>query len=340
MNQKALAMSKAPKIAIVGAGIAGVRLAQILSRVCTVSVFEKSRGVGGRMSTRRATDHAFDHGAQYFTARGESFGNFLQPFLANGMVARWSPKIVSITNGQTEPLEWTAPRYVAVPGMTALCKAMAAPLDLYSGHRVVGLERNEGQWSVILDSGDQAKGFDWVISTAPAEQSAVLLPQLTDWSQISMWGSYSLMLSFDRQVSLPFDAAVIRGSPLAWIADNASKPGRPGAGSILCQSDVLWSDHMMDADQTMVQTQLCGAFGNITGIDPSRAGYIGLHRWRYAKVRTPASTICLLDDATQSAAAGDWCGAGRIESAFDSAEALARMILDRLARCYTQRIVV
>ncbi len=63
-----------PKVAVIGAGISGLMCARTLAdHGCDVSVFEKSRGVSGRMSTRRVDDSlSFDHGAQYFTARDRS----------------------------------------------------------------------------------------------------------------------------------------------------------------------------------------------------------------------------------------------------------------------------
>ena len=61
-------------IAIVGAGIAGLAAARRLRAAgLTCTLFDKSPGLGGRMATRREGYLRFDHGAQYFTARGPRF---------------------------------------------------------------------------------------------------------------------------------------------------------------------------------------------------------------------------------------------------------------------------
>ncbi|MFM7274112.1 MAG: FAD-dependent oxidoreductase, partial [Gammaproteobacteria bacterium] len=57
------------RIAVIGAGIAGLALARALADAAEVTVFEKSRGAGGRMSTRRQEPWHFDHGTQFFTVR-------------------------------------------------------------------------------------------------------------------------------------------------------------------------------------------------------------------------------------------------------------------------------
>jgi len=55
-------------IAVVGAGMAGITCARTLQQAGhQVTVFEKSRGLGGRMATRDSAFGSFDHGAQYFT---------------------------------------------------------------------------------------------------------------------------------------------------------------------------------------------------------------------------------------------------------------------------------
>ena len=62
------------KIIVVGAGLSGLSAARELSsRGHDVTVFDKGRGVGGRLATRRAGSAVFDHGAQFFTARSDEF---------------------------------------------------------------------------------------------------------------------------------------------------------------------------------------------------------------------------------------------------------------------------
>jgi len=87
------------KVAIVGAGIAGLSCALRLQQDgCNVTVLDKGRGAGGRMSTRRIAmpggegaggEVAFDHGAQYLTMRDPAFVEAMHGWEAAGVVARW-----------------------------------------------------------------------------------------------------------------------------------------------------------------------------------------------------------------------------------------------------------
>ena len=61
------------KIAVIGAGISGITVARDLTGLADVTMFEKSNELGGRMARRLVEPFAFDHGAQYFEARGQPF---------------------------------------------------------------------------------------------------------------------------------------------------------------------------------------------------------------------------------------------------------------------------
>jgi renalase len=78
------------RVAVIGAGIAGLAAAQRLKRSgAVVTLFEKSREVGGRMATRRIDDLQFDHGAQYFTATGDGFDALVEQWRTAGHVTEW-----------------------------------------------------------------------------------------------------------------------------------------------------------------------------------------------------------------------------------------------------------
>ena len=54
----------AKRVAIIGAGMAGLAAARLLREAgAGCMIFDKSRGLGGRMATRRAGDFSFDHGS-------------------------------------------------------------------------------------------------------------------------------------------------------------------------------------------------------------------------------------------------------------------------------------
>ncbi|MGH8355151.1 MAG: FAD-dependent oxidoreductase, partial [Pseudomonas sp.] len=72
-------------IAIIGTGIAGLSAAQALHAAGhAVQLFDKSRGSGGRMASKRSDAGALDLGAQYFTARDRRFVEAVQQWNTRG----------------------------------------------------------------------------------------------------------------------------------------------------------------------------------------------------------------------------------------------------------------
>ena len=63
---------------IVGSGIAGSTIANLLSKKYSVDLFDKARGPGGRASNRRYKDNlSFDHGLQYLSPKSNEFKKFI-----------------------------------------------------------------------------------------------------------------------------------------------------------------------------------------------------------------------------------------------------------------------
>lgn len=327
-------MPSGPRIAIIGAGLTGLHLSRRLSANARVQVFEKSRGFGGRMSTRRSEDFQFDHGAQYFTARGQAFQAFLKPFQDAGTVAQWQPRLALLGAEDTQAPVWNAPRYVAQPGMNALAKEMADGQDVHRATRIASVQEAGTRWRLISETRSDCGLFDWVLFTAPAEQSALLMPENFQHAETlhtaQMLGCYSLMIGLDRAIDTGWDAAVVKGGAVAWMAMNQTKPGRSVAPSLLVQSSNTWANAHLEDPQREVEAQLCQEVSAHLGRDVQAMPYRSLHRWRYASVALPTRAPYLLDQDNRLAAAGDWCGAGKVEAAFDSAEALARALLDTL----------
>ena len=66
-------------VCVLGSGIAGSTIANLLSKKYSVHVFDKARGPGGRSSNKRLKKNlSFDHGVQYITPKSKTFKKFTQ----------------------------------------------------------------------------------------------------------------------------------------------------------------------------------------------------------------------------------------------------------------------
>jgi renalase len=329
------------RIAIIGAGMAGLTLAHQLKHKAEVTVFEKSRGVSGRLATRRLGEYEFDHGAQFFTARSEAFEQFIAPFIEQGVIAEWQPRVLTLEAGE-KPYrrDWFEPHYVAVPRMNSFAKALAADLDIQLEITISTLSAMpNGQWQLHTLEEKLPQVFDWVISTAPASQSIALLDQhLSELStditsdtantlqDVQMAPCFTLMLGFEQALKLPFQAARAKNASIEWIMVNSSKPGRTEPFTLVIQSSNSWARENLERDLDWVNQAMLTDLEQLLGEPLPAVAVESLHRWRYSRVEQALEREAVLDWEKGLAACGDWCLSGRVEGAFLSANSLARQL--------------
>lgn len=322
-------------IAIIGAGIAGITLGRNLSALADVTVFEKSRGLGGRMANRRRDGFTFDHGAQYFTARSPAFKATAEQAVAQGNSGIW-PKAVHTLKADglvtdTRPPE---PRYIGLPAMSGFANGLVDGLEIRKEATVARLAASGNGW-VLSDNEDKDLGrFDLVISTAPAPQTIRLMPETfagnAALKTVEMSGCFTLMIGVDAPLDLGFDAARIEDPTLSWIAVEASKPGRSEKTALTIHSRNDWAEANLERDRGEVQAEMLESLKRLLGRDFSTAAWLDLHRWRYANVEQAVGEPFLFDDDLGLGACGDWCLGNRVEAAAESARALSEMLIARL----------
>jgi renalase len=337
-----------------------------------VTVFDKARGPGGRMSTRRGQHAdgqalAFDHGAQYFTARDARFQAVVQQGLRAGWMAPWALVEAGVPSPLGAPSD-ADPTYVAVPGMPELARQIlasagepgAAPgrIDTRWPWHVSALKQDPQGWRLkglasapgAPDGADQPEvwheqTFRQVVLALPPEQSAVLLaPHRADWSEQArkapMWPCWTLMLLTDA-VAWPFDAmrpsSLQPGHSLGWLARNDRKPGRtahPTLQAWVAQATPEWSQAHLELTPEQVTPLLHQAVFDALGLAASQrpaVAHSAVHRWRFAQ---PARGVGAMppqapwwDPALGLGVCGDFLGGGRVESAWLSGHDLAQTML-------------
>jgi hypothetical protein len=320
-------------VAVVGAGISGLICARTLAeRGLRVQVFEKARGAGGRMSTRRAGAWRFDHGAQYFTVRDPRFRASTAGWRRDGLVAPWTGRVAVLDDGVKETKVGDTERLVAVPGMSALCSHLAQDLDVRYETRIDVLERTADRWRLRSSDGLDLGDFDAVVVSAPAPQTAALLgdaaPELAARAAaVRMSPCWAAMAAFSEPLRLDFGGAFVHRSPLAWVARNASKPGRPEGEAWVLHGSPEWSQSNLELEPDLAAARLLEAFAAAVGGGCPDPVHLAAHRWRFALPAAPLVEPCLVDSELRLAACGDWCGGPRVEGAFLSGLAAAEWLL-------------
>jgi predicted NAD/FAD-dependent oxidoreductase len=320
------------RVGIVGAGISGLAAGLTLAHAgADVALFEKARGVGGRTTVRRSGDFAFDHGAQYFTARDPRFARAVADWRTAGAAAEWSGQIMVLGDGPIRPSDSVA-RYVGVPAMNAPAKLMAQGLAVQTGIRVARLQPSRDPlpaWTLTSDADEPLGTFDAIVLALPSAQAADLLPpgpRADATRACPMTPCWAAMVGFNLPIDTPLDGAFVHNSPLTWIARNNSKPGRPHAESWVLHASPAWTTQHYDDAPAAVAQQLLSALSQAIGVRLPEHAFLDTHRWRYAHAPAPldASAVSCQE---RIALCGDWSNGGRVEGAYLSGIAAAERIL-------------
>jgi renalase len=306
-------------VGIVGAGMAGLACAEgLVRRGHQVVLFDKGRGPGGRMSSRRLQtpkgEAHFDHGAQYFNIREDGFQERVNAWIAEGVVARWLPA------GRDA--------YVGVPAMNAPIQQMAAGQHVHWSTLVTKVERVDPGWRLFVESGE-VFDVDMAVIAVPAEQTTALLapvaPNLASCARgATSEPCWTVMLAFSEAVAAVGDC--FRGDDIIeWSARNNSKPGRVGPESWVVQATADWSRRHLEAAPEWVASKLTEALSNLLDTTLPLCVGIASHRWRFARSAADGSGA-ILDHDRRLGICGDWLISPRVEAAWVSGTGLAELI--------------
>lgn len=310
------------RVAIIGAGIAGLAAAQVLRQGgCAVRVFDKGRAVGGRVSWRETANGCFDHGAQYVRAKGEAFQSYLDKAEASGAVARWSAAEAARGDGRAA--------YVGLPGMRGLVAPLAEGLDISSGVRVAAASLSDDGWRLGSEDDIFLGAFDALIVAIPAPQAVELFdghPVVEPLLEASYAPCIAGLFAFERLPHGMPEIARETDGPLAWVAHDGGKPGRGGAATIVVHAGPDWSRANIERGEGQVAVDLLAA---LKARHPALAEpvYVDAHRWLYAQVSHALEVPCVFDADARLAFCGDYCLGPRVEAAFDSGRAAGAALI-------------
>lgn len=310
------------RIIVVGAGLSGLAAARELhSRGHNVTVFDKGRGVGGRLATRRAGTATFDHGAQFFTVRSEEFQKQVDEWLHSGVVREWCRGF------ETEDGH---PRYVGTNGMTALAKHLATGLDVRTSSLVFSLAQQPSGWIVTTDDGVKHEA-DAVILTAPLPQSFSLLfsagvEMPNDLRGIDYDRTVGLLVTLaSHQHSVPAPGGLQNPNDVfSFIGNNAAK-GVSGATAITFHANPQWSLDNFDRSLEELGADL------LLAAQPWLQGSVVVHReikkWRFATPQRVWPEPCWAHDSGSLVLAGDAFNGPKVEGAYLSGISAAHAVI-------------
>lgn len=284
------------RIAVVGAGLSGLAAArEAAARGHEVVVFEKSRGIGGRVASRRVEGTVVDHGSPAISAPAESsLHDALLPLA--GADTHRVPEGLADTAGAAAPL-----------------KALAADLEIRRAVRLRALRPSSSGYELADEQGNAHGTADAVIVTAPAPQAADLLGESGEPAErVDALRSLRYLPAVMVLAGVRGDA---EGGPLTVPADSAlaavrveTDKGRPpidGVAPVVARMADHLAAELLDASDESVLAQALPALASALGPAGADPAWVQVKRWRYAVPDGRLDARALNPAGTRIVLAGD-----------------------------------
>lgn len=354
-------------VAVIGAGLSGLVCAQELSaKGLQVCVLDKSRGLGGRMATRRVTidDQPLrvDHGLRYWQPRSKGLKALTSELLSAGVIHPWPVSAYEILQREVlKPVELTEPLYVSTTGMRAIAKYLSAGFtledNLLNQHRAISLAYSGGHWKIECENGAVTFAKRCAIAI-PAPQAADLLTTVANNSSedsqllgaieqlnaISYHPCITVMAGYESQHATDMGALDPNGwmvtdkvgTSTDWVClDSSKRAGKnpPGSGPVIViHSKPDFAQQYIDAgDLQPAASVLLRASARKIKDWVAGPSWFQIHRWRYAQIDQghPEAALSVMPSLV---CGGDWCRASVTgDTAAEALENIDKAYLSGLA---------
>ncbi len=356
-------------VVVIGAGLSGLTTARQLHQSgYRVLVVDKSRGLGGRLATRRLTHPlgttAIDHGCRYLEPFNDASLSPLPPLLAAGVLQPWQPETFRLEADGALRVAAPGTLYVAPQGMSTVAKALAPGLTIVRQWRATTLTPIPQGWRIAGESlgadsqgsseSDQLSPIDAraVVIAIPAPQAAALIDAaaqhhggLREMRQqletvefetvITAIAGYSPHQSTSLSAQNTLRGWIVTGdhhSTLRWVALDSSKRTDSKEPVVVAHSSAAFAAENIDrSDLERVGRELLEAAAE--NLDPwlKTPVWMQVHRWRYGFVSKPLDSPALSSSALPNlVGCGDWCKGGNAEGAIASGHQAAKLIAQAL----------
>jgi renalase len=284
-------------VLIVGAGISGLSLGRKLKEQgFSVTVLEKSRGVGGRCATRRVNDRPVDHGLPFLHGRSQLFIEAVSRLPGASLLSNWPYQVKGAgTPCQPQAYEIGGIRTAVREGVSAFAKELSRGLDVELNTKVEGVELADEAFLVRTDHGSRTVRS--VVITCPAEQALQLLEPLASCSReiqglaqalrtvftlpsLTLIAGYTKAPALDFHLLLPGDE-----SPIHSLINDSSKRAPDEVSVLVIQSQPQFARELLEAPEELWKEELLHAAAGLLGPWAGSPEWSQAHRWRYARVQ-------------------------------------------------------
>jgi predicted NAD/FAD-dependent oxidoreductase len=314
---------------VLGSGIAGSTIANLLSKKYSVHVFDKARGPGGRSSNKRfKNDLSFDHGVQYISPKSKPFIKYIHKLYKNKILKSWDDNHLDFTF-EKKPF---SKKYIGRKANNDLVKYNLKNIKQSFASPIEKIDFKKYFWEITLKNKSKHQ-FKSLIITCPFPQLKKLAKNFLDKNvlklKVQMQPNITVMLALKNQKNLPISSIKFNDDILAWAAnENSKKRFKSNINLWTLQATLKWSKKTINKYKTdkSIMNQLITRFIKLTGFEKNKIIFKKIHGWKYSYNYKKTPYLSIWNKKINLGICGDWFNGPKVENAWLSANDLARKI--------------
>ena len=314
---------------VLGSGIAGSTIANLLSKKHSILVIDKARGPGGRSSNKRFKSRlGFDHGVQYFSPKTIEFKKFILKLNNKKIVKTWNGNHLDFTFEK----KTHTPKYIGRKANNDICKYQLKKINQKYFSNVCKIIYKKNFWEICTEDGKKIYS-KFLILTCPYPQVKKLAYKYLDKKivnlKVNMDPNLTILIALKNQKNLPVSSIKFDDKILKWASNENSKnkfKSKTGLWTIQCSLDYSKKNINIYKNNKNILNFLISRFLKLTGFDKNNIIFKKIHGWKYAYNPYPTKIKSHLIKKYSLGICGDWFVGSKAEDAWISANDLYNSI--------------
>ena len=316
---------------IIGSGISGATIANLLNKKHTVDLYDKARGLGGRSSFKRLDNQrGFDHGTQYFSPKTTEFKRFTKKLIEKKILKIWGGNHKFLSDKKKENKKHV--KVIGRKGNNDISKYLLKNVKCYFQSELKKINFQNRKWNLVFNDGEM-KNYENLILTCPFPQLKKLSKKYIKNSfmkeKIKMDANITILIEI-KKTNLGYSSFLFNDRILGWAGyENSKKRFKSRSDLWTLQSTFNWANKKIDQNKVLKKTNakiLIDKFFKLTGIKRTKVLFSLNHGWKYSSNSKPLKLKSYWNSRINLGVCADWFNGPRFESGWISANDLYKKI--------------
>ena len=304
------------KIAIIGAGISGCNLYfNLKEKYDEITLFDKSRGTGGRLSTKyislKDETRFIDHGTPFFIPQTDELKDF------------------SLYLSSENILKNRYDKFLPKNGINKMCSFLIEKEDLVTQTKITKAKFENSKWSLEDDNQNIYSDFDMLFLTIPATQILEMDISLDDdlksqLQSVKYDSRFTLILHSNDEINLN-ENIVLENENVLDVIDNSKKYHYKDFSSYVIHSTNEFANEHNNKSKEEIFEIFKESLSDNALNEISVFKQIP-HLWKYAFAKTSLDMPYYFNEDSKLGICGDYFHLNNIEGSYLSSS----MLSDRL----------